>query len=108
MKKRLTITVDDNQVSMHTSGPISFEDLISLTSTVTLGYMRQIRDNTPADKQADAVNTLYDAYNFAVSHVLEAFAPDKELRPNLTSQAILEAENAIIRRGGLKDVEAGS
>lgn len=108
MKKRLTITVDDNQVSMHTSGPISFEDLISLTSTVTLGYMRQIRDNAPADKREDAVNTLYDAYNVAVSHVLEAFAPEKELRPNLTSQAILEAENAIIRRGGLKDVEVGS
>lgn len=108
MKKRLTIEVDDTSVSMHASGPINFEDLVSLTSTVTLGYMRKIRDNAPADQREAAVNTLYDAYNFAVSHVLEQFAPEKELRPNLTSQAILEAENAIIRRGGLKDVETGS
>lgn len=108
MKKRLTITVDDNQVSMHTSGPITFEDLISLTNTVTLGYMNKLKDAAPEDKKEECVNTLYDAYNFAVSHVLEAFAPEKELRPNLTSQAILEAENAIIRRGGLKDVAAGS
>ena len=108
MKKRLTITVDDNQVSMHTSGPITFEDLISLTNTVTLGYMNKIKDAAPEDKKEECVNTLYDTYNFAVSHVLEAFAPEKELRPNLTSQAILEAENAIIRRGGLKDVEVGS
>ena len=108
MKRRLTIEVDDSGVSMHTSGPITFEDLISLTSTVTLGYMNKLKDAAPEDKKEECVDTLYDAYNFAVSHVLEAFAPEKELRPNLTSQAILEAENAIIRRGGLKDVEAGS
>ena len=108
MKKRLTIEVDDTGVSMHTSGPISFEDLLSLTSTVILGYMNQIRDKAPAEHKEAITNTLYDNYNFAASHLLEAYAPEKEMRPGLTAQAILEAENAIIMRGGLKDVEAGS
>lgn len=39
---------------------------------------------------------LYDHYNFSASKVLELFAPEFELRPDLTAEAILKAENEIL------------
>ena len=44
----------------------------------------------------------------AASRTLELFAPEYELRPGLTAQAILEAENRIIMEDRLDEVEAGS
>ena len=37
-------------------------------------------------------------YNAAASNTLSYFAPEIEMRPHLTAQAILEAENNIINR----------
>ena len=42
---------------------------------------------------------LYDFFNLSASKVLEIFAPDIEMRPNLTAEAILKAENEILTEG---------
>jgi hypothetical protein len=48
---------------------------------------------------------LYDMYNAAASNTLNIFAPDIEMRPHLTAQAILEAENKIINEGKAPKLE---
>lgn len=40
---------------------------------------------------------LYDMYNVAVSSVLEHYAPEFELRPDLTADAIAKAEQDIVK-----------
>lgn len=40
---------------------------------------------------------LYDMYNLAVSSVLEHYAPEFELRPDVTADAIAKAEEEIVK-----------
>lgn len=40
---------------------------------------------------------LYDMYNLAVSSVLEHYAPEFELRPDITADAIAKAEEGIVK-----------
>lgn len=41
---------------------------------------------------------MFDLMNQAFSRTLEFFAPEYELHPDLTAQAILEKENELIER----------
>ena len=41
---------------------------------------------------------IYDMFNGAASELLQHLIPDSDLHPNLTEQAILEMENAILDR----------
>jgi len=40
---------------------------------------------------------LYDQYNLAVSSVLEHYAPEFELRPDITADAIAKTESEIVK-----------
>ena len=40
---------------------------------------------------------MYDMYNLAVSSVLEHYAPEFELRPDVTADAIAKAEKEIVK-----------
>lgn len=99
---------DDGSLSVDIKDPIPFEEFISVNMTLLLGAMHNTVDNAPKDKQEEAKGTIYDMVNVAASRVLEQFAPEYELRPNLTAQAILEAENKIIKEGRLSEVEQGT
>ena len=39
---------------------------------------------------------IYDLFNFRASALLETFAPEFELRPGLTAEAILDAQNKLM------------
>lgn len=41
---------------------------------------------------------IYDMYNLAVSSVLEHYAPEFELRPDITADAIAQAESDIVKK----------
>lgn len=60
----------------------------------------QLPDN-PTKEQYDKLiaikSNLYDTYNLAVSSVLEHYAPEFELRPDITADAIAKAEENIVK-----------
>ena len=91
-----------------TKGSWTINEMFQVMFTVILGFMNQFLAMAHPDDQAKIRSLLYDNLNLAASRTLEAFAPEYELRPNLTAQAILEAENAIIMEDRLDEVEAGS
>jgi len=55
----------------------------------------------PTEEQIDkfiAIKTqIYDMYNLAVSSVLEHYAPEFELRPDITADAIANEEERIVK-----------
>ena len=108
--KSITINIhEDESMSVGISGSIQFDDLISALMSTLLGAANGILKTAPEGMSiAEAKGTLYDMMNVAMSRTLEQFAPEFELHPNLTTQAILEAENQIIKEGRLSEVEAGT
>lgn len=98
--KQLVISILSNgkvQVESR-AGHFDFDTLIQTTNSILLNAMNQIVDNVPNQHKEDAKGELYDVYNRVASRTLEMFAPEYELRPTLTQQAILEAENRIMQR----------
>jgi hypothetical protein len=51
----------------------------------------------PDEMKLETKKQMYDMLNLRFSGVLETFAPEFELRPNLTEAAILKAENEILQ-----------
>lgn len=89
-------------------GEVTLEKLTQILFTVQLASMNQILDQAHADDREKVKGYLYDALNQAASRTLEQFAPEYELRPNLTAKAILEAENNIVLENRLDEVEPGT
>ena len=107
---KIVINITDGKIiPKFTMAPMAFDDLLSVLFTVALGAMQNIVDNAETETmQLAAKGALYDMFNVGASHTLSQFAPEFELRPNLTTQAIMEAENRIISEGRLHTVEAGT
>ena len=69
--------------------------LLNAILSVFIGVIE--RQETDEDKY-ECKMQLYDMFNLQASTFLEQLAPDRELRPDLTAEAIMEAENAILDR----------
>ena len=112
-KRRLiNIAEEDGKVSFKLAGSFTAEDVILVCNTVILSAMNQLVGNYekvlnesvtgPAadqkwgEKVAELKGMLYDFYNVNASNLLVAFAPEFEKNPDLTTQAILKAENDLI------------
>lgn len=96
---KITITLNDqNQIKLKSQNPISFEDLLQITQTAVLGHANQIMGCVPEEDEEKVRGFMFDLMNQAFSRTLEFFAPEYELHPDLTAQAILEAENQLIER----------
>jgi hypothetical protein len=62
-------------------------------------FQKMKQNYEPSEKERENVQEeLYDLFNAGASRTLDLFAPNIEMRPHLTTQAIMEAENAIIER----------
>ena len=108
-KNRIVIKLLDNgTVQLQTDQPILLDDFLSATMTAQLAMMNRCVGDAPAEVQPGIQGTIYDMYNTAASHTLAVFAPNLELHPNLTTQAILEAENKIIKEGRLRPEQMGT
>jgi hypothetical protein len=82
---------------MFGSQPMSFADILQLTCSCVAGVAKDIKarakDSDEAKKVADE---LFDTANLAFSNCLAHAFPEQELRPDLTEEAILKAENEIL------------
>lgn len=96
---KLTITIsNENQLKLKSQNPICFEDLLQFTQTALLGFSNSVLKEAPPEQEEKVKEFIYDEMNQAFSRTLEFFAPEFELRADLTAQAILEAENKIIAK----------
>jgi hypothetical protein len=97
---KLTIEVtEDNKVLSQIDTPIPIDDMMPVLFTVQLAFMRQFikqieESGELSSEQIQALKEdLYDKYNAGASNVLSLFIPDKELRPDLTVEAMKYAED---------------
>lgn len=97
---KLTITLDEesNQLATNVDKPIRIDDMMTILFTVQLemmkSFMKHIEESgTPEEHVKALKEDLYDKYNAGASNVLYLFCPDEELRPDLTVEAMKEAED---------------
>lgn len=112
-KRRLINIAEDNgKVSFKLAGGFNAEDVILICNTVILSAMNQLVNNYRKvlgesakgpiaqekidEKVVELKGMLYDFYNVNASNLLAEFAPEIEKNPDLTTQAILKAENDLI------------
>lgn len=88
----------NGQVRLTYKEPMTITDFLQVISTGILLSLNAIAEAAPEDQRQEVKEDLYDMYNAAASNTLSYFAPEIEMRPHLTSQAILEAEDNILNR----------
>lgn len=99
MKARTDFKIILTRSGMTVDGAVGFDEFLHTAINAILTVMQNMV--TDAEKEEDVDTTelkeaLYDTFNIAVSNALEVFIPDKLLRPDLTAEAILNAENDIL------------
>ena len=92
--KKFTIEERNGKVSMSSTGEISFPEFLQMTLTATLQFAKHI---TPPNNDT-AKGLIYDDMNHAFSKLLDLYDPELELRPDITTEAILEMENKLIEQ----------
>lgn len=101
------ITIDQEK-GLTCSDGLTIGDALRLVGTATL-YMLQSCDADFKEKAEteeeynEAHGKLYDMYNFLAGNILDKFDGDRSPSTDLTAQAILEAENAILDRQAPKE-----
>ena len=108
-QRKITILEDNGKVSFSLDGQFVAEDVVLICNTVILSAMNQLVANYEKTLEANAPDTankdaqitelkgmLYDFYNVNASNLLTMFAPEFDKNPDLTTQAILKAENELI------------
>ena len=92
----IKITVNENKVNMESSEPVRIDDLMTILFTVQLSMLREATPPEDDPNYQTIRDLLYDNFNVGASTVLSMYAPDNTLRPDLTAEAMLEAENKYI------------
>jgi hypothetical protein len=95
---QMHIQIKDDKIRFHTDKPANPLDILTVLFTVQLGMMNDLVSKAPEASKEEIRNDLYDKYNYGASNILAKFAPDLELHPNLTTEAILKAENEILEK----------
>lgn len=85
------ITADSFKIEPVTTDPT----IQSVTNLLLTALHALATDISPTP---EAKEELYDMFNHAFSNFLQVFAPEIEMRPDITVEAILELENQFIER----------
>lgn len=88
---------EKNEVRVRTSRDVNFEELMQVIFAGTIALMNTLVEQVPREEDRPiAKEELYDMLNIAASNALSVFAPEIDMRPNLTVDAIMKAEDDII------------
>lgn len=93
---KITISIKNNKLAIKTDEPTEGMAVLHYLFSSQLALMNSIMDKVPEEHKEEVKGDLYDKYNYGASNILGMFAPELELRPNLTTKAILEAENKLL------------
>jgi hypothetical protein len=87
---------DDGTLIIDIDGRGTLDEIMCILLNATLFLMKQVVEKAPEEKQKEVELQVYNLFNYRATGVLETFAPDLELRPDLTSEAIMKAENELL------------
>jgi len=99
----LNITVEDDNISMNLEGEWSFVDFMTVMLSTLDGQVQQFIEEVKNEADEDTTQqvkcSVYDELNFLFGQMLERIIPDgsEDFDANLTAEAILRAENEIIK-----------
>lgn len=112
MEKALTFTItEDNRIRIEAKGDINYPEIVQAAFTALAHFADktmhlaslefkaknpEASEEEVSDIREHVRGEIYDMINLAASNTLYLIAPDYELRPDLTAQAILKAENEIL------------
>ena len=100
---RKTIVISED--GMFASEPLSFVDVLQLTCSCVAGVAGDVLAKAESSDEREKLEAeLFDIANLSFSNCLAYAFPTQELRPDLTEEAIMEAENAILKRAA-EDME---
>lgn len=91
---QIHFNVNEGKVKVSFRKPVSLPDFLQIVQTGILTALNSFLES--ADDKEKGKQELFDLYNTACSNTLHYFAPEYDLRPDLTAEAILRAENDII------------
>lgn len=94
---KIIIENKDGKVNASTNEPVSIEVFTNTVMTAVMLHMNNIVRSTPKEHQTQMKGILFDQLNEAASTALARFAPDIQLRPDITEEAIREQEKNIMR-----------
>ena len=78
--------------------PMNAEQLTNTLLSVLFSVYKTNIENVPEIHRPLITKHLFDNFNAAASEFLKQLDPNSDLRPDLTEEAILEAENAILEK----------
>lgn len=97
---KVTIELDEKTGKIDTNfdKPVRLDDFMTVLFTVQLEMMKgTLAQAYKSDLTPEQINLIrddiYDKYNAGASNVLYLFAPDNELHPDLTVEAMKAAED---------------
>lgn len=96
------ITIDSEK-GISCSEGLAFVDAMRLIGSATLHIMNDVDENAKANAKdageyEETHGHIYDMYNTMAGNILDQFDHERSPATDLTAQAILEAENAILDR----------
>lgn len=93
------IQIENKNGNLHIQidGAPTIEQISHMLMNTQLHVMRETLKKVPEAQKEQVKALIFDLVNLKMSAVLESFAPDYELRPNLTAEAIVKAENEILK-----------
>ena len=95
--EKIIITSEEKGISMQVEGNPNITILLNMLLTVAGGAMKQAIGAAPKEVKKQLSEMLYDSFNEAASVVLTDLIPDKDMRPDLTNEAILRAQDEIMK-----------
>ena len=104
---RKTIVMSED--GMFASEPLSFADILQLTCSCVAGVAGNVLAKAESAEEREKIEAeLFDIANLSFSNCLAHAFPTQELRPDLTEEAILKAENDILsKRAAEVEPDAG-
>lgn len=92
-RKSIVISED----GMFASQPLTFADVLQLTCSCVAGVAGDVLAKAESAEEREKIEAeLFDIANLSFSNCLAHAFPGQELRPDLTEEAILKAENDIL------------
>lgn len=91
---RITITDD----SIQCKPKMNSSNLIGVLFSAIVGTIENVVKQAPEEDQQKLRDAYYDLVNVVASEALTCISPERELRPDLTADAIVKAENELIEK----------
>lgn len=92
----------DSEKGITSSEKLTFENAMRLLGTATIALMQGFDEDMKAqlseEEFKEVHGRVYDMYNIMAGNILDTYDPTRSPQTDLTAQAIMEAENAILDR----------